>query len=422
MIQPLIKEIESLDLLSYDKIVLANGLPVYFINAGKQALIKIDVLFEAGNVFSENPVLPGAVNALLNDGTVNFNSQQIAELIDGKGAFYMPDVQNDFSQVSLYLLNKFTKDLLPLLVEMINNSVFPQEEIEMYKRNMKQRFLVEYEKVNVQSYQHFNNALFGSNSIYADNTKAADYDHLQRDSIQAFYNDRVKKSPSHVIVSGMIDEKVRKEVIANFESFELKNNIASDRVLVYGDVAPKEDWIKIPGADNNQVSLRIGSPTITFGHEDYWGLSLLSTILGGYFGSRLNKVLREEKGLTYGVHGHITHLKHADYLSIHAELNAANWEEAYDSILDVFNDLKSNLIDASELEMVRRYIKGNLLQSLDGAFLFSTYLRNSLIYSMEDDRVNQYINYLDKVHPDDLIKLSEQYLNENNFYKIVAGV
>jgi len=345
MIQPHIKEIESVSLLNYDKHVLSNGLPVYYINAGKQALVKVDVIFDAGNTLSSDPVLPAAVNALLNDGTINFTSEQIALMIDGKGAFYMPDVQKDFSQISLYLLNRFAKELLPLLIEMITESVFPQEEIDMYKRNMKQRFLVEHEKVNVQSYQAFNNALFGIDSNYAENTKAEDYDGLEKSSILEFYQKRVKKSPRYVIVSGMIDDELKGEIIKNFENIDISAKQESEKIIVFGNSASTKDWIKIPGIDNNQVSLRIGTPTITSGHKDYWGLSFLTTIVGGYFGSRLNKVIREEKGLTYGVHGHLTNLKHAGFFSIHAELNAANWEEAYEAIIDVFNDLKKNKID-----------------------------------------------------------------------------
>jgi predicted Zn-dependent peptidase len=424
MIQPEIKEIESLNLLIFDKIILSNGLPIYFINAGKQALIKVDVLFDAGTSHSEDPVLPSAVNALLNDGTSQYNSQEIASIIDGKGAFYVPDVHKDFSQMSLYLLNRFASDLLPLFIDMISDSIFPKEELIIYKGSMKQRFLVEHEKVNVQSYQRFINALFGKDSIYAENTKAEDYDNLMQDSIRKFYNENIRNNVKSVIVSGLVDDKVKKEVISNFEKLTIngKKGKEKEKFIVYGKTASTKDWIKIPGKDNNQVSLRIGTPTIKTDHKDFFGLSLLTTIVGGYFGSRLNKVIREEKGLTYGVHGHITKLKHAAFLGIHAELNAANWEEAYDAIIEVFNDLKVNEIGTNELEMVRRYIKGNLLQSIDGAFSFSSYLRNTIIYSMDVNRLNLYINYLDSMQVGELNQLAKQYLDENSFYKIVAGI
>jgi len=422
MKQPEIKEIAKVDLLKFEKRILANGLPMYIINAGKQELIKVDVLFDAGNAFSKDPVLASAVNALLNDGTTKHSSADIAKIIDGKGAFYTQDIQQDYSQTSMYLLSKFTKELMPLFLETLTDSVFPEHEVDMFKRNMKQRFLVEHEKVDVQSKQAFINALFGRDSIYADRSTAESYDALSRSEMLSFYSKRIKSSPKHIIVSGKVDNAIAESIARQFENIKLDYLIDPTEQIIYGDRLSAEEWTKIPGKNNQQVSMRIGMPSILPDHKDFLGLSLLTTILGGYFGSRLNKVIREEKGLTYGVHGHLRRLKHTSFLTIYAELNASNWEEAYDAIIDVFNDLKNNLVSDTELEMVRRYIKGSLLQSIDGAFQFSTYHRNTIVYNLKEDRINRYIQYLDQVKAPELKRLAQQYLVEKNFIKIIAGV
>lgn len=422
MNQPEIKEIAKVDLLKFEKRILANGLPMYIINAGKQELIKVDVLFDAGNAYSKDPVLPGAVNALLNDGTSKHSSAEIAKFIDGKGAFYTQDIQKDYSQTSMYLLSKFTKDLMPLYLETLTDSIFPEHEVDMFKRNMKQRFLVEHEKVDVQSNQAFINALFGRDSVYADLSTAESYDALSRSEMLSFYNKRIKNSPKHIIVSGKVDEAIAETIAKEFENIKLDHSADLIDQIIYGDRLSSEEWIKIPGKNNQQVSMRIGMPSILPDHEDFLGLSLLTTILGGYFGSRLNKVIREEKGLTYGVHGHLRRLKYASFLTIYAELNASNWEEAYEAIIDVFNDLKNTLISDTELEMVRRYIKGSLLQSIDGAFQFSTYHKNTIVYNLKEDRINKYIQYLDQVKAPELKRLAQQYLIEKDFIKIIAGV
>lgn len=418
---PIIKEIEEVALLDHQMVELRNGLKIYFVNAGTQDIVKVDVLFDGGNAYSKSPVIPGSVNALMNDGSSKHTSSQIADTIDGLGAFYVPDVQNDYSQTSLYFLSKFSSQLLPLYSEMLNDSIFPEEEIEMYKRNMKQRFVVEHKKVNVQSSQAFSNTLFGRDSIYSDTTTPESFDSLERNAILDFYNNNIKNKPKCVIVSGKFGEKIMQEIIEQFEKFDL-GSINNGESLKFQTPEINPDWVKISGEQNNQVSLRIGRMAVSQGHSDYWGFSLLNTILGGYFGSRLNKVLREEKGLTYGVHSHLAKLRYANYFGIHAELNADSWEEAYSSIVDVFSELKKDVIPDEELDMVRRYIKGNLMQSLDGAFAFSSYLRNSLVYDLDQNRINKYIHYLDNVKGEDLRALANKYLKEDQFCKIVAGV
>lgn len=419
---PIINEIKELQLIDHQMVELANGLKIYFINAGTQDIVKVDVIFNAGNAYSKSPVIPACVNALLNDGSTKHSSEQISDMIDGLGAFYVPDIQKDYSQTSLYFLNKFSDQLLPLYSEMLNDSIFPESEIEMYKRNMKQRFIVEHEKVNVQSSQAFANTLFGKESIYADNTTPESFDSLSREDVVDFYSKQCKNKAKFVIVSGKIDAKIMDEIIEQFGAYEMDSSLSKDDNLLFTNPEVHTDWVKIKGEQNNQVSLRIGCIAIGQDHPDYWGFSLLNTVLGGYFGSRLNKVLREEKGLTYGVHSHLAKLRFANYFSIHAELNADSWEEAYSSIIDVFNDLKRDVLPDEELDMVRRYLKGNLLQSLDGAFAYSSYLRNSLIYNLDQNRVNAYIQYLDNVSGEELRSLANTYLNEDRFCKVVAGV
>jgi len=418
---PAIKDIEKIVFLPVEEITLPNGIKLYMINAGDQPVCKIDVVFDAGTAHYSNRVLPSAVNALLNDGTMNHSAGQLADLIDGKGAFFMAGCQMDFAKTTLFSLSRFAKDVLPVFIEMINDSVFPEEEIELYKATMKQQFLIQIERVNVQSNQAFLNALFGKDGAYGDPTSVSDFDKLTRDQIIEFYRARVQHAPGLVIASGKMDNDLKELIVKSFGS--LKTHLPEGSApQITGTTSKPKEWIKIPGKNTNQVSMRLGKIGLPPEHPDYWSFSLLSTILGGYFGSRLNKVLREEKGLTYGVHSYITHLKNSSFLSIHSELNRDNWEEAYAETLLVFNDLKTTLVGKEELEMVVRYIKGSLLQSFDGPFAQSNYLLTSLMLGLDKNRAHRYFDYLNGVKPEEIKIAAQNYLDENSFYKIVAGV
>ena len=418
---PTINDIDKVVFLPIEEIKLPNGIKLYLINAGDQPVCKIDVVFDAGIAHYTNRVLPSAVNALLNDGTTNHSAGQLADLIDGKGAFFMAGCQMDFAKTTLFSLSRFAKDVLPVFIEMINDSVFPEKELELYKATMKQQFLIQSERVNVQSIQALLNALYGKDGAYGDPTSVSDYDKLIRDQIIEFYRSRIQNAPMMIIASGKIDNDLKDLIIDSFGG--LKTHSTEGEVpQIFGSVSKPKEWIKIPGKNTNQVSMRLGRIGLPKEHPDYWALSLLSTILGGYFGSRLNKILREEKGLTYGVHSYITHLKESSFLSIHSELNRDNWEEAYAETVSVFNDLKTTLVSKEELEMVVRYIKGSLLQSFDGPFAQSNYLLTSLMLGLDKNRAHLYFEYLDMVKPEEIKLAAQNYLDENSFYKIVAGV
>lgn len=418
---PTIKEIDKVVFLPIEEIELPNGIKLYMIDAGNQPVIKIDAIFDAGTAHYTNRVLPAAVNALLDDGTSGHSAGQLADLIDGKGAFFMAGCQMDYAKTTLFTLSRFAKDVIPTFIEMINDSVFPDEEVALYKARMKQQFLIQNERVNVQSNQALLNAMFGKDGAYGDPTSVSDYDKLTRNQIIEFYHGKIQQAPTMIIASGKMDNDLKALIISSFGELNIHSPKGSNP-QIFGTASKSEEWIKIPMKNTNQVSMRLGKKSFPQKHPDYWGLSLLSTILGGYFGSRLNKVLREEKGLTYGVHSYFTHLKDCSFLSIHSELNRDNWEEAYAETLVVFNDLKTTLIEKEELEMVVRYIKGSLLQSFDGAFAQSNYLLNSLTLGLDKNRAHHYFDYLDHVEPEKIKAIAQNYLDENSFYKIVAGV
>jgi len=418
----IIKEINSLIPFEIERETMNNGVSVYFLNAGDQPVLKIEALFDAGTAYAQNQTIPAAVNALMNDGTNNFKASKIAELIDGKGAFYFNDIQDDYSSNVLYVLNKFTDDLLPLFSDMIGNSVFDESEVDLYRERMKQNFLIDREKVDVLSRQAMLNTMFGKNGAYGDPVSVTSFEELNRAELIRFYDRFVRKKLKAVVVAGQINEDSRTRIMEILGGLPIENEEGSVELPIRKDSLEPGSLVELKDQTKQQVSMRFSTFTAPPGHPDYFGLRFLTTVLGGYFGSRLNKVLREEKGLTYGVHSSLVHLKKADYLSIHAQLNSENREQAYDSTLEVFNQLKTRKIGTEEFEMVKRYLKGQLLKSLDGPFSQSDYLHGTLMLNLDENRAQHYFEFLERVKPMEIKRIAQNYLNENSLYKIMAGV
>lgn len=416
-----INKIEKVKLLDEEEVLLPNGLPLYFLEAGDQPVMRIEIVFDAGTSCYPNRVLPSATAALLNDGTSRHSASQLADIIDGKGAYFFASSGADATRVYFFTLTRFAEDLIPRLLEMVNDSVFPDKEVELYRDRMKQQFLIQRQRVNVRSHQEMLNALFGRDGAYGDPTVEEDFDKLSREDIRRFYRDGLKNKPSFVVISGKIGKSVKDFLIRTFGRWQTKKSSLS-RLPFMGTVSPPGKPIEIPAEDTSQVSLRLARIAPHYTDPGYWEVSLLSTLLGGYFGSRLNKVLREEKGLTYGVHSSLTLQKECTFFAIHSELNRENRVEAYSAMLGVFEELKSKEIEREELNMVVQYIKGNLLQDMDGPFEQSNQLAVAKILGMERERVHHFFDFLDQVTPGQIRQTAQNFLDETSFYKVVAGV
>src|SRR3954470_18273826 len=146
-VSPPVNEIKKAEIIRASETKLKNGIPVYHINAGTQDLVKIELLFPAGMWQQPGPLVSSAASAMLQQGTSKRSSKEIAEMVDYYGAFLETSVTHDFATVGIYSLNKHLASVLPVIEEIINDSVFKQDEWDVYIQNRKQSFIVSNKKV-----------------------------------------------------------------------------------------------------------------------------------------------------------------------------------------------------------------------------------------------------------------------------------
>jgi len=104
--QPEAQQIENIEFPKPEPTLLSNKIPLYIINAGNYEIVRIDLIFDAGIWYQNTPLVAGATNAMLSEGTKNYSSAEISELIDFNGAYLNTDVNSDTATLSLLTLNK----------------------------------------------------------------------------------------------------------------------------------------------------------------------------------------------------------------------------------------------------------------------------------------------------------------------------
>src|SRR6187200_3525146 len=135
-----------LELKPYEKFTLDNGVPVYAINAGAEEVMSVEIVFFAGNSFEEKNVVAAATNFLLKNGTSKKKAFQINEHFEYYGSYLNRACYNETATITLHCLTKHIAELLPAVKELIVDSTLPQDELDIYKQNMKQRLKVNLKK------------------------------------------------------------------------------------------------------------------------------------------------------------------------------------------------------------------------------------------------------------------------------------
>src|SRR5204863_5223080 len=126
-------------------------------------------------------------NYMLKAGTSNKTAFQIHEHFEYFGSFCKRGCSNEFAVISLHTLSKHLPKLLPIIQEMITDSVFPEEELTIYKQNTKQNLSVNLKKSDFVANRLIDAYLFGKEHPYGKYNVAEDYDALQTEPLKKFF-------------------------------------------------------------------------------------------------------------------------------------------------------------------------------------------------------------------------------------------
>src|SRR5690606_9190368 len=160
----------------------------------------------------------------------------------------------------------------------------------------------------------------------------------------------------------------------------------------------------ISKANAMQSAIRIGRVMPNKNHPDYFSLQILTTILGGYFGSRLMKNIREDKGYTYGINAGVMSMQQAAFFYINTEVGVDVTDNALAEIYKEIELLQTVLVSDDELALVKNYILGQVLRSCDGPFNMASLFENVHFFGLDFDYYNNYIEKVKNIDAEELKK------------------
>ncbi len=410
----------QLELNEPECLTLKNGVKVYIIDAGDEAVTRVDLVLRASSAHQKKKLVADSVGSLLREGTKSLNSAQLAEKLDYYGAYFDVNTSKDTSSLTLFSLTKYLPDLLPIMAEMFNKAIFPEEELQIHLERRRQEFLVNIEKVRYKASQEFNQLVFGKNTAYGQVLEVEDFDRLNRQDLIDFYSKYYVPENSYFILSGLVDASVKELIERHFCSEGKSGNSIVHPQQNYTSINPvQEQFIEKKGS--MQSAIRIGRQMVGKLHPDYNRFILLNTILGGFFGSRLMSNLREDKGYTYGVNSFVANYIHNGFFAIATEVNAEHTQAALTEIYREIKLLREKRVGSKELDLVKNYIYGTFLRNLDGPFALAEGYRAARDFGLGFDFYQNSLKEILSTDAEQLIETANKYLQIDDLHQLVVG-
>lgn len=419
---PRIKDAVEFDLKlpPLESFSLSNEIPVYFTRSNEQETLQIEWVFDAGNWYESSSLIASAANSLMKNGTAKRSSREINETIEFYGAFFSANCTHEFASLTLHCLEKHVTKLLPVVYEILTEAIFPENELDIYRKNGKQKLSIDLEKCDFVANQLIEKYLFGEYHPYGRYTTMEAYDTLQRDNIYAFYKKHYTFNHCKVFIAGKIPENIE-QVMNDIFGQEEWNGRQDFTPADYPLQPALEKKYRISNdPDGVQGAVRLARPFPNRYHPDVPAMKVLNTIFGGYFGSRLMNNIREDKGYTYGIFSALYLYHKAGELCIMTEAGKDVCEDTVSETYKEMQRLCNEPVSQEELSLVRNYMVGSILGDLDGSFKVIRRWKGLILSGLDENYFNTSINTIKTISSKDLQELAQKYYIKDDFYELVV--
>ncbi|PZX47490.1 M16 family metallopeptidase [Algoriphagus chordae] len=415
---PEFKVPEDFELLPPSEYTLSNGAKFFYVPTPGLAAVKIDLLCKGQRTSLplDQTLVSSFTLQMLQEGTKTKDAGEIAEFFDFYASEVHPILTHSHEGLGLLSTKKHLDRVLEVFISLFTEATFPEKMLEKRKSQRKLSIRLEKEKTASRANQVFRKCLFGANHPYGIEIEEAHVDSISRGQLISYYETMLWQD-LEIFVTGNFDP-VELENLRLLLG-QLPNRSVSESVLLPGIntllavTEPKETSV--------QSSIRIGGWSIPKTHPDFIALSVFNTILGGYFGSRLIKNIREDKGHTYGIYSSLAEIGDSNYWIIAADVQKEFYPEVIKEIYHEIDLLCQVKIDADELEVVRNYLIGQMLKQFSTSFDLIDRFQAVHHSGMDLSYFTQKLAYLKEFTAEDMLIVGQKYFSKPPYIEVVVG-
>lgn len=405
----------SLSFPSSVELALPSGVKIFLVQGIQQNVVRIEVVFRAGKWFEPKTGLSHFAATLLEKGTERKTAEEIANTLDYYGASLEIQSGFDFVSVSLYALMTQWRNVFPVFLELISEPSFPEKEWNLTKEIFLQNLKVNNEKTSYRASALIRKSVFGEGHPYGSSVEEEDVHAIKRSDFHDFF-----KTTFNVHSIYGVGNFAEAEIESMKQGFQaLPSRTSSSLRSVHPPGSAPAQYSRKKGS--LQSSIRLGKRSLLKTDPDYFDLQIFNHLLGGFFGSRLMKNIREEKGLTYGIYSSLNTFVHDGFFVIGADVNKVNLEFAIKEIRSELRGLRDHAVDEQELGLAKNHFIGSLQADMANLFSVIEKIKNIHLHDLPQSYYQDLFDRVDRVGPDDILRMAAKHVNEDTLFEVAVG-
>lgn len=418
---PEIHDIQHIKPVLPQTFTLSNGIQVHGFNGAKNDILRLELIFNAGKWVEAFQLQAEYTARLFKSGTKDCNAIDFSEKIEFIGSTIKAGIGLNTFTVSVSCMLKHLPKTLELLIQCLNDTIFPEDEVKFEQQKAKAKLKMALEKNDYIADATFRKLVYGEAHPYGYEMTAEKIDAVKREWLLDYYQKYIVPSICTIYMAGKFDQQ-EIDLIDNSIGKWAKAPVSTFSPMPIPELPTlPTEAVHIKKEKSVQSSIVIGNIGINRSHEDFAAFLLMNTIFGGYFGSRLMSNIREEKGLTYGIYSSLSILKYSSLFSIQTDTNVETLSLCLNEIYAEMERLKTELIPEEEIKLARNYLLGKFLHRTDGPFSQMELYKS---YCIENVNISKFEEIVDEIRQQTAVSLqrmAQKYLLKEKMLEVVVG-
>ena len=373
------------------------------------------------------PGLAALTADLLDEGSTTRSALELHAALDRIGARLGIQVGSDATSISLMTLSRYAAEGLALLDEIVARPRFDAADFERVRdlrlsrlRQMRSVPGAVADRVYLETlYPQHPYGHLGIGTAEA-------LSRMTVTDVEQFHRDDYLAAQATLIGAGALTHdafiEMAERALGDWSGRPAVKAMGDSRVSLGGPESPSARLVIVDRPGAVQSELRIGHVGVARRIADYHAVLVLNMVLGGQFVSRLNRILREEKGYTYGVHTSFDCRRWPGPFAVQGSVQADATVESVQEVLEQMEAIGgAGPVTPEELNLARAALTKGFARGFETAGQIARGVAQLVQHDLPADEYDRFITRVDEVDVAAVTLAAATHLRVDRASVVVVG-
>lgn len=413
--------LEEVDFPPFEERTLSNGARLLVVSQHEVPFVTVSAVFRGGGLADPEGMegMASAAAQLLTKGTTTRSEAEIAEAMDALGGSLGASASDDWLSVSLSVLTPDLGEGLELMADVVMNPTFPPDQLEIVRQQTLSALRVSLGQPASLAGRAFARAVFGQHA-YGRLETPASVQAWTRDALMAYHDAWLDPTNVLFVVAGDVTPSAATAALEDAFRGWAPGSVPE---VEYGPVPertqPEVVLVHRPGSV--QAVVRAGHLLMEGPHPDWTALSVANQVLGGGASGRLFRVLREERGYTYGAYSSTDRRRDRGVFVATLETRNEVAGEAIEGLLDEIRRIRTEMVPPAELRDTKDFLVGSFPLQIETPQQIASRVTTNRLLGLPDDAIETYRERVAALDPSDIQEVARAHLDPSRLVLVVVG-